>query len=134
LDFVAYSDEDKLKMDVLIEVSKVVNTHRIAEANELISQKHIYKKRVSVSEEKARHAAELAVSHLKLLAGELLKHAMDRVDPSSSYKPPHSGPSSKFTNRAHFSEVQKVAARLSMKPRAFARKADRCIDYRNKVA
>ena len=134
MDFVAYSDEDKLKMDVFIEVSKVVNTYRIAEANELISQNHIYKKRVSVSEEKARRAAEYAVSYLKLLAGELPKHAMDNVVGSSSHTATHSAPSSRFRNRAHYREVRRVAARLSMKPHEFARKADHCIDVRNEVA
>jgi hypothetical protein len=112
----------------------VVNTHRIAEINELRSQNHIYNKRLLESEENGRHAAELVVSYLKLLAGELPKHAMDNECPPWSRTAVSCGPSSKFRNRAYFWEVQRVAARLSMKPHEFARKADYCIDDRNKVA
>jgi hypothetical protein len=126
LDFVARSNKDKLKMDVFIEVSKVVNTHRIAEANELITQNHIYKRRVSDLQQTA--VAQMpVVLFLKLLAGELLKHAMF---PTPSYQ----SQSFKFQNNAELPRVKDVARKLSMSAQDFTELADRCADTRNEAA
>ena len=127
------SDVDKVKLEAVLAVSDIVRTDLLEETKEYRSQMQIFNERVSASDEMARRSAMFAINGLKLVAGELVKHAVDNVCPPPPQ--PHIGqPSKRFTNRVHYKEVRKVAARLSMKPHQFARKADLCIDGRNEVA
>ena len=113
----------------------MINTGRIAEFNEVWTQNQLFKQQVSDNEEEARQARRMVISHLKVLAGELLKHAMDNVCSTSSHMTSQRGkPSRRFTSKVHYREIRKVAKRFSIRSREFARVADRCIDARNKVA
>ena len=121
------SDVDKVKLEAVLAVSDIVRTDLLEETKEYRSQMQIFNERVSASDEMARPI------WLKLVAGELVKHAMDNVCPP----PPqhHIGqPSTRFRNRVHHKKVQNVAKRLSITPPEFAGKADLCIDGRNEVA
>ena len=127
------SDVDKVKLEAVLAVSDIVRTDLLEETKEYRSQMQIFNKRVSASDEMARQSAMFAINWLKLVAGELVKHAVDNVCPP----PPqhHIGqPSTRFRNRVHHKKVQNVAKRLSITPPEFAGKADLCIDGRNEVS
>ena len=96
------SDGNKLKYEVLIEVSRVINTGRIAKFNEVRTQNQLFKQRVSDNEEEARQARQMVISHLKVLAGELLKHSMDNVSTTLSHMTSQRDqPSRRFTSKVH---------------------------------
>lgn len=99
----------------------------LEETKQLRSLKQIFNMRVSMLQEDLQFAKNMVISSLKILSGEFLKHA---VFPASSHK----SQSSKFQKQVGTKKIQKFSNLLSIKPREFVRKADRCLDARNEVA